>query len=384
MKKIVIGYISAILAGTLISNGTVFATTQHVIAIEKSSSYYLNGQLVDRSPYLLYRGESYIQLNTIVNVLQQAGLFVNGTSKELDISILSISTPNPKKLNGKSITSLSTHVKVTKSVIKVWIDGGFNGQISTLLYKGLTYLKLQPFRNELYHSGIKTQWDGNALKYIFKVSNTSNNTSNNTNSLNSLAHLQFMQNVNQADQVIKYAIEVLANKNGNTVLDMIENENTQLNSLYSQVIGWETNTPEDIRVQYDIEGIITILTAITQNDTTTMQNANTNTMVFYLPLSSLNSLDNEIFDLQSDVQADNMGKSSVGFTLYNFERIDSSYTFDQVNNIFGFDGTLTSESGQGTNYDLQTYTWENSSGTKMVTVMFENGFETAKDEVGLN
>ena len=327
MKKIVIGYISAILAGTLISNGTVFATTQHVIAIEKSSSYYLNGQLVDRSPYLLYRGESYIQLNTIVNVLQQAGLFVNGTSKELDISILSISTPNPKKLNGKSITSLSTHVKVTKSVIKVWIDGGFNGQISTLLYKGLTYLKLQPFRNELYHSGIKTQWDGNALKYIFKVSNTSNNTSNNTNSLNSLAHLQFMQNVNQADQVIKYAIEVLANKNGNTVLDMIENENTQLNSLYSQVIGWETNTPEDIRVQYDIEGIITILTAITQNDTTTMQNANTNTMVFYLPLSSLNSLDNEIFDLQSDVQADNMGKSSVGFTLYNFERIDSSYTF---------------------------------------------------------
>ena len=73
---------------------------------------------------------------------------------------------------------------------------------------------------------------------------------------------------------------------------------------------------------------------------------------------------------------------SSGFTYANFQLIDSSYTVDQVNQLFGIDGTLQSEAGQGTNYDLTTYLWQQNN--VIVTIMFQNGQETAKDEIGLS
>ncbi len=115
-----------------------------------------------------------------------------------------------------------------------------------------------------------------------------------------------------------------------------------------------------------------------------MQQNNTNTLANYIPFKYTGDITNYISYLQIDLQADKTGISNIGLTLANFDRIDSTYSIDEVNIIIGIEGTLSSESGQGTNYDLQTYTWENSSGSKIVSIMFENGYETAKDEVGLN
>ncbi|MFD1675947.1 hypothetical protein [Alicyclobacillus fodiniaquatilis] len=74
----------------------------------------------------------------------------------------------------------------------------------------------------------------------------------------------------------------------------------------------------------------------------------------------------------------------VGMTQANFDSIDSSYTVNEVNALFGIEGTLTSEAGQGTDYDLESYEWTDPVTNAIATVMFQNGRETAKDSVGLN
>ncbi len=141
---------------------------------------------------------------------------------------------------------------------------------------------------------------------------------------------------------------------------------------------------QDSLVQYDLTSLLVVLISITQSDETDMQQNNTNTLANYIPFKYTGDITNYISYLQIDLQADKTGISNIGLTLANFDRIDSTYSIDEVNIIIGIEGTLSSESGQGTNYDLQTYTWENSSGSKIVSIMFENGYETAKDEVGLN
>lgn len=83
-----------------------------------------------------------------------------------------------------------------------------------------------------------------------------------------------------------------------------------------------------------------------------------------------------------DNSADSSPTGFGGITMEEFSQIDSSYTVDMVNKLFGLTGTLDSDIGQGTGYELTMYNWQDILGT-IVTIQFQNGHEDAKSQVGL-
>lgn len=69
-------------------------------------------------------------------------------------------------------------------------------------------------------------------------------------------------------------------------------------------------------------------------------------------------------------------------TYENYLKIHNGMTYSQVAEIFNSPGELTT-SGGFEDYSLTYYTWQNSSGTKIVVVGFENNRVCAKSQIGL-
>ncbi|MCL6593450.1 MAG: hypothetical protein K6T31_05695 [Alicyclobacillus sp.] len=76
--------------------------------------------------------------------------------------------------------------------------------------------------------------------------------------------------------------------------------------------------------------------------------------------------------------------SSAGFTLANYNQIDSTYTVDDVNKLFGFNGTLKASDSMDGGLSTALYEWSNADGDVIVDIYFENGHEQYKAEYGLS
>lgn len=69
-------------------------------------------------------------------------------------------------------------------------------------------------------------------------------------------------------------------------------------------------------------------------------------------------------------------------TLEKFNKIETGMTYQQVVNIIGEEGTLSTESSYG-NQSMKVYYWYASNKISNATVSFMNGKVTAKSQVGL-
>lgn len=90
-----------------------------------------------------------------------------------------------------------------------------------------------------------------------------------------------------------------------------------------------------------------------------------------------------LFFTMEFLAGENSPMPSSYLTYNNYQEIENGMTYTQVVNIFeNHDGELVSSSGYG-GYTLDYYTWSNSSGTKVVSIGFENGKVCAKSQIGL-
>lgn len=69
-------------------------------------------------------------------------------------------------------------------------------------------------------------------------------------------------------------------------------------------------------------------------------------------------------------------------TLEKFNNIETGMTYQEVIDIIGEEGTLSTESSYG-NQTMQIYYWYASNGISNATVSFQNGKVTAKSQIGL-
>lgn len=69
-------------------------------------------------------------------------------------------------------------------------------------------------------------------------------------------------------------------------------------------------------------------------------------------------------------------------TLEKFNKIETGMTYQQVVDIIGEEGTLSTESSYG-NQSMKVYYWYASNKIANATVSFMNGKVTAKSQVGL-
>ncbi len=69
-------------------------------------------------------------------------------------------------------------------------------------------------------------------------------------------------------------------------------------------------------------------------------------------------------------------------TLENFNKINSSMTYEDVCKLFGKDGTLDSEVDLA-GIKTQMYHWYDITGIANCNVTFQNGMMTAKSQIGL-
>ena len=69
-------------------------------------------------------------------------------------------------------------------------------------------------------------------------------------------------------------------------------------------------------------------------------------------------------------------------TLEKFNKIETGMTYQQVVNIVGEEGTLSTESSYA-NQTMKVYYWYASNGISNATVSFMNGKVTAKSQLGL-
>ena len=69
-------------------------------------------------------------------------------------------------------------------------------------------------------------------------------------------------------------------------------------------------------------------------------------------------------------------------TLDKFNQIEVGMTYEQVVEIVGFEGKLSTESNIG-DYSIKTYIWEASNGIANALVSFTNGKVSSKNQIGL-
>lgn len=70
-------------------------------------------------------------------------------------------------------------------------------------------------------------------------------------------------------------------------------------------------------------------------------------------------------------------------TLEKFNNIETGMTYQQVVDIIGEEGKLSTESAYG-DQSMQIYYWYSSNGISNATVSFMNGKVTAKSQIGLD
>lgn len=76
-------------------------------------------------------------------------------------------------------------------------------------------------------------------------------------------------------------------------------------------------------------------------------------------------------------------EESCYITLEKFNQIENEMTYDEVSNIIGCDGTLSTESGSG-DYSIKIYYWYAKNGISNGTFSFTNDRLTAKSQIGLD
>ena len=69
-------------------------------------------------------------------------------------------------------------------------------------------------------------------------------------------------------------------------------------------------------------------------------------------------------------------------TLEKFNKIETGMTYQQVVDIIGEEGTLSTESSYGSQ-SMKVYYWYASNGISNATISFMNGTVTAKSQIGL-
>ena len=76
-------------------------------------------------------------------------------------------------------------------------------------------------------------------------------------------------------------------------------------------------------------------------------------------------------------------KSNEYLTMENFNKVSTGMSYNQVVEIFdGNQGELQSSSSYG-GITMSIYVWTNDSGSRIVSIMFENGAVTTKSQIGL-
>ena len=70
-------------------------------------------------------------------------------------------------------------------------------------------------------------------------------------------------------------------------------------------------------------------------------------------------------------------------TLEKFNKIETGMTYQQVVDIVGEEGTLSTESSYG-DQTMKIYYWYAKNGISNATISFMNGKVTAKSQIGLN
>lgn len=70
-------------------------------------------------------------------------------------------------------------------------------------------------------------------------------------------------------------------------------------------------------------------------------------------------------------------------TLEKFNKIETGMTYQQVVDIAGEEGTLSTESSYG-DQTMKIYYWYAKNGISNATISFMNGKVTAKSQIGLN
>lgn len=69
-------------------------------------------------------------------------------------------------------------------------------------------------------------------------------------------------------------------------------------------------------------------------------------------------------------------------TLEKFNQIENGMTYDEVKQIIGSDGTLSTEAGSG-EYNTKIYYWYGEDNISNATISFTNDQVTAKSQIGL-
>ena len=70
-------------------------------------------------------------------------------------------------------------------------------------------------------------------------------------------------------------------------------------------------------------------------------------------------------------------------TLEKFNKIETGMTYQQVVDIIGEEGTLSTESAYG-DQSMKIYYWYSSNGITNATISFMNGKVSAKSQIGLD
>lgn len=80
-------YALAFVAGTVLTCSVAYAGTSYVEAQKTSSSIYVNGNKVAAPPMLVYSGSAYVQLYSIQQGLQSAGLDTTWNGSKFNITV---------------------------------------------------------------------------------------------------------------------------------------------------------------------------------------------------------------------------------------------------------------------------------------------------------
>lgn len=81
-------------------------------------------------------------------------------------------------------------------------------------------------------------------------------------------------------------------------------------------------------------------------------------------------------------QTSSQTSENIKATLEKFNQIQTDMTYQEVVEIMGEEGTLSTESSYG-DQTMQIYYWYASDGISNATISFQNGKVTAKSQIGL-